>query len=149
MQFQLLIADFIFLIHFLIVIYVATGILLIPFAYKMNWGIFKNKKLRILHLFLIILVSCESILGLTCPLTSLENYLRNILNTETFVSFWVRKIIYWDLPNIFFISLYCSSSILTIFWWKFFPPKTNKWWIIENTNKITLPSYLTHIQTKL
>ena len=50
-------------------------------------GFFKNKKLRILHLFLIILVSCESILGLTCPLTSLENYLRNILNTETLFHF--------------------------------------------------------------
>ena len=122
MQFQFLIADFILVIHFLIVIYVTAGILLIPIAYKMDWQIFKNKKLRVLHLLLISFVTFESIFGLTCPLTSIENYLRNILNKQSFVSYWLQKIIFWDLPNIYFLILYCTCLTLTICWWKFFPP---------------------------
>ena len=122
MQFQFLIADFILVIHFLIVIYVTAGILLIPIAYKMDWQIFKNKKLRVLHLLLIFFVTFESIFGLTCPLTSIENYLRNVLNTQSFISYLLQKIIFWDLPNIFFLFLYCACLTLTICWWKFFPP---------------------------
>ena len=123
MQFQFLMADFILIIHFVIVIYIASWILLIPIAYKINWDIFKNKNLRLIHIILLFFVSLESIFGLTCPLTSIENYLRNIVNTKTFISYWLETIIYWDLPNIFFVGLYSLSLMLTIFWWKLFPPK--------------------------
>jgi len=127
LQFQFLIADFILVIHFLIVIYVTAGILLTPIAYKMNWQIFKNKKLRVLHLLLIFFVTCESIFGLTCPLTSIESYLRNILNKHSFISYWLQKIIFWDLPNVYFLILYCTCLTLTMCWWKFFPPLKNKY----------------------
>ena len=123
MQFQYLIADFILVIHFLIVGYVTAGILLIPIAYKMNWKTFKIKKLRVLHLLLIFFVTFESVFGFTCPLTSIENYLRNALNKHSFISYWLQKIIFWDLPNFYFLILYCACLTLTICWWKFFPPQ--------------------------
>ena len=90
------IADIILVIHFCIVIFITSGFLLIPIGYKINWALPKNRRLRMLHLGLMMFVTLETILGVTCPLTSIENELRGILETETFIRHWIKKIIYWN-----------------------------------------------------
>ena len=108
--------------HFTIVIFITFGFFLIPIGYKSNWIWVKNFKLRICHCGMMLCITLEALLGITCPLTSIENNLRGIDKTTSFISYWINQIIYWDLPSQFFIILYCAVLIWTFLLWKFFPP---------------------------
>ena len=108
--------------HFAIVIFITFGIFLIPIGYKSNWLWVTNLKLRICHCGLMLFITLETLLGITCPLTSIENNLRGIKKTTSFISYWINQIIYWDLPSQFFIILYCAVLIWTFLLWKLFPP---------------------------
>lgn len=121
-----MLADIILILHFLIVIFITLGFLLIPIGYYYDWCWIKNFKLRLFHFGLMFLVTFETLVGITCPLTSIENYLRGINNSETFISFWIEKIIYWDFPTSFFMFLYFVFLGWTLLMWKIYPPKFNK-----------------------
>ena len=70
---MILIADIVLFFHFCIVVFITFGFVLIPIGYNFNWIWIKNKKLRLLHFGMMIFVTFETILGLSCPLTVLEN----------------------------------------------------------------------------
>ncbi|MDC0228170.1 DUF2784 family protein [Alphaproteobacteria bacterium] len=117
-----MIADIVLMSHFAIVIFITFGIFLIPIGYKSNWLWVKNFKLRICHCGMMLFITLEALLGITCPLTSIENNLRGVDKTTSFISYWINQIIYWDLPSKFFIILYCAVLIWTFLLWKLFPP---------------------------
>ncbi len=121
-----IIADFILIIHFTIIAFIIAGFFLIPIGYKLNlyWSV--NKTLRITHFLLIGIVTTESFIGMTCPLTTVEKLLRNDFSDETFVNYWLSKIIYWDYPLYFFCIVYCLCFFWTFFLWKICPPKNTK-----------------------
>ena len=100
-----------------------VGFVLIPIGYHYDWSWIKNFKLRLFHFGLMFLVTFETLVGITCPLTSIENYLRGINNSKSFISFWIEKIIYWDFPTSFFIFLYFVFLGWTLLMWKIYPPK--------------------------
>ena len=117
-----MIADIVLLLHFAVVIFITFGFFLIPIGYKSNWLWVKNFKLRICHCGMMVFITFETLLGITCPLTSIENNLRGINKSTSFISYWINQIIYWNLPSQFFIILYCAVLIWTFLLWKFFPP---------------------------
>ena len=117
-----MVADIILMFHFAIVIFITFGTFLIPIGYRSNWLWVKNFKLRICHCGMILFITLETLFGITCPLTSIENKLRGINQTRSFISYWVDQIIYWDLPSQFFIILYSAVLIWTFLLWKLFPP---------------------------
>ena len=51
-------------------------------------------------------ITLEAMLGITCPLTIIENALRQVEYQHSFVAYWVARLIYWDLPTYFFVILY-------------------------------------------
>ena len=117
-----MIADIVLMFHFAIVIFITFGTFLIPIGYRSNWLWVKNFKLRICYCGMILFITLETLFGITCPLTSIENKLRGINQTRSFISYWVDQIIYWDLPSQFFIILYSAVLIWTFLLWKLFPP---------------------------
>ena len=119
---MILIADIVLFFHFCVVIFITFGFVLIPMGYNLDWLWIKNKKLRLLHLGMMIFITIETLLGMACPLTILENNLRDINENQLFVSKWMNEIIYWDFPSKFFIVLYCLSLGWTFLMWKIFPP---------------------------
>ena len=114
--------------HFTIVIFITFGFFLIPIGYKFDWVWVKNLKLRICHCGMMIFVTLETLLGITCPLTSIENSLRGTNQTKSFISYWINEVIYWNFPTQFFVFLYYVFLIWTFLLWKLYPP------IIKNTN---------------
>ena len=118
-----MLADIILILHFLVVIFITVGFLLIPIGYYYYWSWIRNFKLRLFHFGLMFIVTFETLVGITCPLTSIENYLRGINNNKSFISFWIEKIIYWDFPTSFFIFLYFVFLGWTLLMWKIYPPK--------------------------
>ena len=104
---MILIANIVLIVHFCVVIFITFGFFLIPIGYKFGWVWITNLKLRIFHYGMMIFVTLETLLGITCPLTSIENNLRRIYESTSFISYWIKHIIYWDFPTQFFIILYC------------------------------------------
>ena len=119
---MILIADIVLFFHFCIVVFITFGFALIPIGYNFNWIWIKNKKLRLLHFGMMIFVTFETILGLSCPLTVLENNLRGINKNQLFLSRWITEVIYWDFPSEFFLIIYCLCLGWTFLIWKKYPP---------------------------
>ena len=116
-------ADIVLVFHFCIVTFITFGFFLIPVGYKLDWGWTANTKLRTIHSGLMVFITLETLLGITCPLTSIENSLRGIYQSKSFIGYWIDQVIYWDLPTQFFIILYCIFLSWTLLMWKLFPPK--------------------------
>ena len=117
-----MIADALLLVHFSIAAFITLGFFIIPIGYKLGWNWIKNRNLRLLHLSLMGVITVETIVGLTCPLTVLENMFRNFDYSSSFMSYWIAQILYWDLPNQVFVILYslCLGWVLIL--WKVCPP---------------------------
>jgi hypothetical protein len=121
-----LIADIVLFSHFCVVIFVTFGFFLIPIDYKLGWGWITNTKLRIFHSGMMVFITLETLLGITCPLTSIENNLRGIYQSKSFIGYWIEQVIYWDFPILFFIILYCILLGWTLLMWQLFPPRNIK-----------------------
>ena len=121
-----LIADIVLVIHICVVIFMISGVVLIPIGYKFDWGWIANTQLRIFHTGMMVFITLETLLGITCPLTSIENSLRGIYQSKSFIEYWIKQIIYWDVPVHFFIILYCIFLGWTFLMWKLFPPRKSK-----------------------
>jgi len=91
-----------------------------------NWDWVANIRLRILHSGMVVFITLESLLGITCPLTTFENSLRGIHQSKSFIGYWIKEIIYWDFPTQFFIVLYCIFLVWTFLMWKLYPPRNTK-----------------------
>ena len=115
-------ANFVLIIHFCIVFFVVFGLLALPIGYLNNYNWTRNTKLRVAHILLIGFITLESILGMTCPLTIIENNLRQIEHQQSFVAYWISRVVYWDLPPYFFLILYSSCFGLSLVFWRVHPP---------------------------
>ena len=117
-----MIADALLLVHFSLAALITIGFFIIPIGYKLDWNWIKNRNLRLLHLFLMGVITVETIAGLTCPLTVLENMFRDVGYSTSFLSYWIAQILYWDLPSQVFVILYwlCLGWLLIL--WKVCPP---------------------------
>lgn len=116
-------ADIILIIHFVIVVFVISIFILVPYGYIQRWEWVKKKKIRYLHLCIMSFVSLESVLGVICPLTILENSLRQKITTQSFVTQYLSKIVYFNFPSNFFIYLYMLGLVLTLGLYFKYPPK--------------------------
>ena len=68
-------------------------------------------------------VTIESILGITCPLTTLENNLRGIITNQTFISKYLSKIIFLNFPSSVFLALYFTGFLIAVYTIVKYPPK--------------------------
>ena len=68
-------------------------------------------------------VTLETVMGVTCPLTIIENDLRGIMTSNSFIGMWIRKILFFDFPSEYFLVTYILCSIWTILIWISFPPE--------------------------
>ena len=112
--------------HFFIFLFITFSFFLIPFGYFQKWEWVKNKYYRLIHLVLMGIILIETILGFMCPLTILENFLRNNIEVDNNLTQIIHQIMYWNLPNYQFIILYILSFSYLIFLWFFFKPNFKK-----------------------
>ena len=120
------IADLILCIHFCVVIFVVFGLLIMPIGclFNLNWT--RNRRMRSIHLALMGFVTLETLMGITCPLTYLENAMRGIDYNPSFISYWLLSLVYWDLPTYYFMTVYILCLLWTVLFWKLHPPNKLK-----------------------
>ena len=119
----MLLADLVLITHFAIAAFLALGMLLIPLGAYWHWAWVRSRRLRQIHMGLMVLIAIEALFHITCPLTTLEAYLRKSTAPESFWADQLGKILYWDLPLEFFTILYGCCVVWALFLWKSVPPR--------------------------
>ena len=89
-------------LHAAFVAFVVLGLLSILVGGALGWRWVRDPRFRAAHLAAIALVVAESWAGVTCPLTSLEDSLRESAGEATysgaFVAHWLGRLLYWQAP---------------------------------------------------
>ncbi|HXZ06963.1 MAG TPA: DUF2784 domain-containing protein [Paraburkholderia sp.] len=116
-------ADAVLVAHSLLALFIVCGLVVIWLGAALRWTWVRNRSLRIAHLLAIALVSLLSLLGIACPLTLLEDWLRNgSLEPQGFIQRWVSRLLYYDLPIWVFTLAYVIFALMVLLTWRFVPP---------------------------
>src|SRR6266513_2962898 len=116
-------ADAVLVAHVLFVFFVVGGFALI-LAGAGRWSWIRNRTFRVLHVAAIVFVAAEALLGVTCPLTSWEDTLRATGREErSFIGRWLAWLLYYDLPEWVFASVYAVFALAVIGCWWAIPPR--------------------------
>jgi hypothetical protein len=122
-----ILADAVVIIHAAYVAFVVFGLAAILIGAAMNWRWTRSLAFRITHLAAIALVCLESIVGVMCPLTSLENSMRQRAGAtrypDDFVAYWAHRMIFYNFPPWIFTIAYISFAILVAITFIAIPPQ--------------------------
>jgi hypothetical protein len=93
----------------------------------MRWRWTRGFTFRIAHLAAIALVCVESIVGVMCPLTSLEDWMRmragNARYPGDFVGYWAHRLIFYNFPPWIFATAYISFAAIVAITFFLMPPR--------------------------
>ena len=116
-------ADLILGLHAAYVLFVVGGLALIWLGIWRDWRWVRHFWFRLLHLGAIGLVAAEALIGLTCPLTVLEDWLRSEADPSVgFIARWVQRVLFWDFPGWVFTLVYLAFTLLAVLTWRRWPP---------------------------
>ncbi|MFC1481993.1 DUF2784 domain-containing protein [Candidatus Neomarinimicrobiota bacterium] len=121
-----LLSDLVVLLHFAYAAFVVAGFILILLGWWRKWHWIRQPLFRWLHLGCIALVALESVAGLVCPLTLLENWL--LVGTgatgyeRDFIANLLYNLLYYDFPAWVFIIAYVTLAVLTAIIMILIPP---------------------------
>ena len=122
-----LLADAMGVVHAAFVLFVVGGLALILAGWRMRWRWTENLAFRIAHLAAIAVVVLQTWLGQLCPLTIWENQLRHLASQEgvgeSFVAYWLDRLLYWRLPSWVFLAVYTIFGALVLASFVWYPPK--------------------------
>lgn len=111
-------ADLTVVLHAAYVAFVVFGLAAILLGYVASWRWARNVHFRLIHLAAILAVSAEALAGWTCPLTTLENYLRERAGEAAyagdFIGRWLDWLIYYDAPPWVFTTAYLAFGTLVV-----------------------------------
>jgi hypothetical protein len=122
-----ILADAIVIIHAAYVAFVIGGLVAILIGAAMRWRWTRSFAFRVTHLAAIALVCLESIVGVMCPLTSLEDWMRTRGGSAQypgdFVAYWAHRMIFYNFPPWIFTIAYISFAILVAITFIAIPPR--------------------------
>jgi len=114
-------ANAVLLSHVGIVLFIIGGLLLTLLGAALRWRWVKNFWFRALHLAGIFYIVMEAWLGIVCPLTTLELWLRKQAGQTVyegdFIAHWMSQIMFYDAPPWVFIAAYSGFAALVLLSW--------------------------------
>ena len=123
-------ADLVLVLHVAFVSFVVIGLVLIVLGNRLGWRWANAWWFRLLHLAAIAYVVAEAWIGVVCPLTSFEMWLRDNAHEAiyggSFVEHWLQRLLYYDLPGWVFTSAYTVFGVaVAAAWWRY-PPRRSR-----------------------
>jgi hypothetical protein len=122
-----MLADLTLAVHVAFVLFVVGGQVLIVAGWILGWCWTRHRVFRTLHLGAIALVVLEGWFGLDCPLTVLENRLRNLAGTrfqaESFIGYWLQRLLFYTAPAWVFNLVYSVFALLVVVTFLRYPPQ--------------------------
>jgi hypothetical protein len=125
MPYQLL-ADLVLATHAAIVLFVIGGLVAVVAGNLLGWRFANGWWFRGVHLVAIGIVVAQAWLGIVCPLTTLESWLRvqagETAYETTFIEHWLTKILFYEAPSwVFTVSYTVFGLAVVAAWWRY-PP---------------------------
>jgi hypothetical protein len=120
-QTYLFLANAVLAVHAGVVLFIVGGLILILVGGAVRWAWVRKPWFRVLHLAAIAYVVVESWLGIACPLTELEQWLRGRAGTPThegdFIAFWLGKLLFYQAQPWVFIAAYSVFALAVAWSW--------------------------------
>lgn len=121
-----LLANLVLALHLAIVAFVVGGLVLVIIGNFCRWQWVNALWFRLAHLGAIAVVVAEAWLGVICPLTTLEMWLRAKAGATTygggFIEHWFQRTLYYEAPPWVFVLGYSLFGLLVVATWLCFPP---------------------------
>ncbi|MFP6562228.1 DUF2784 domain-containing protein [Paraburkholderia sp. B3] len=123
-------ANLVLVLHALLVLFIVGGLAAIwaGAAVRQRWA--RNRVFRTTHLVAIGIVATLAVLDVPCPLTVLEDYLRNgtagtigAAGQPGFIQHWVSVWMYYDFPGWVFTLAYVAFLLAVVLTWRLIPPE--------------------------
>ena len=117
-------ANTVLVLHALLVLFIVGGLVALWLGAWLKHGWVRNRVLRIVHLAAIGVVALLAVLDIPCPLTVLEDWLRNgSASPQGFIQRWVSYWLYYDLPGWVFATAYVVFLLVVAITWFRIPPR--------------------------
>ncbi|GAA5170566.1 DUF2784 domain-containing protein [Viridibacterium curvum] len=125
-----LLANLTLILHIAIVLFVVGGLLLVLVGNLRGWRWVNALWFRLVHLATILFVVLESWVGVVCPLTTLEMWLRRQARQEGyaggFIEHWLQSLLYFNAPPWVFTLAYSLFGLAVLASWWYFPPRSGR-----------------------
>jgi hypothetical protein len=125
-----MLADAVLALHFGFVAFVVAGLLLILLGGARGWGWVHDPYFRIAHIAAIAIVVAQAWLGVLCPLTTLEMWLRGRAGDASyagsFIAHWIERLLYYDAPAWVFTVAYTAFAFAVVTAWFAVPPRRQR-----------------------
>ena len=125
-----LLADLVLTAHFAIVAFVVAGLPLIVVGNLRGWAYVNRLGFRVAHAAAIAVVVAQAWLGVVCPLTTLETWLRaragQAAYETSFIEHWLSRLLFYEAPPWAFTAAYTLFGlVVAAVWWRF-PPRLRR-----------------------
>lgn len=118
-------ADLVLALHLAVVVFVIAGLALVVAGNLRGWHWVNDLWFRLAHLLAIATVVAQAWLGLVCPLTTLEMWLRAEAGepgySGGFIAHWMQRLLYYQAPEWVFVLVYSLFGLAVAASWWFFP----------------------------
>jgi polyferredoxin len=125
--FDRVLADAVVVVHAGYVSFVVFGQLAILIGWLLGWKWIRNVPFRLAHLVAILVVVLEAWCGITCPLTTWEQRLRERAGEATdrgdFIARWMHQVLFYDFPPWVFTACYSAFGAIVVLTLVLAPPK--------------------------
>ena len=123
-------ADAVLCSHVALMLFVVLGLPLIVIGNLRHWRWIASPWLRFAHLATILVVAGEAWLGIVCPLTTLEMWLRRQGHETTydgsFVEHWLQALLFWQAPAWVFTAVYSTFGLSVLATWWLWPVRLGR-----------------------
>lgn len=124
------VADAVLVLHLAVVLFVVGGLVVVIAGNLRGWAGANAPAFRWLHLAAIVTVVVQSWLGIECPLTTLENWLRAQAGGSGyeagFIAHWVSALLFYQAPEWAFVLLYTAFGAAVLGAWLAWPPRRTR-----------------------
>ncbi|MFP5349741.1 MAG: DUF2784 domain-containing protein [Gammaproteobacteria bacterium] len=118
--FYRVLSDLALLLHFMLVLFVVIGLILILIGWLLRWRWPRHIYFRLTHSFVVLFVMIEDWLKVTCPLTALENWLRRKAQWNpydaSFLAHYLGQIqsAFYGTPHWVFVAVSSALGVMVL-----------------------------------